>query len=281
MDDQVGSASLSRRSFAILTTAAAAGAGSVQAQPATTSADVQVTTPDGVCEAVLIQPAGKGAWPAVLVWPDAFGLRPSFRQMGARLAAEGYTVLVVNQFYRSTKPPIFADPVDFQDPAVRARLGDLRKPLTPEAVMRDGKAHLAFLDAQKSVNAKAKAGVIGFCMGGAMTLQTAAAVANRIGAGCSFHGGALVTDKPDSPHLLVPRIKASYYFGISGDDDAKDPKAKDGLKAAFAEAKLPAKIEVYADARHGWTVLDSPVYNKPDAERAWGEMTALFKSTLK
>jgi carboxymethylenebutenolidase len=147
--------------------------------------------------------------------------------------------------------------------------------------MRDGAAHLAFLGAQKNVNIKAKAGVIGFCMGGPMTLQTAAAVPGRIGAGCSFHGGALVTDKPDSPHLLVPRIAASYYFGIAGDDDAKDPKAKDSLKAAFAQAKLPAKIEVYADARHGWTVPDSPVYDKPDAERAWGEMTALFKSTLK
>jgi len=270
----------SRREFAAMTTVVAAGAGCAKAAPATASVDLQVKTPDGLCDAVLIHPAGEGAWPAVLVWPDAFGLRPSFRAMGARLAGEGYTVLVVNQFYRSRRPPIFPDPVNFSDPAVRAQLGELRKLLTQEAVMRDGAAMIRFLDGQKAVNAKAKAGVIGFCMGGAMTIQTAAAVPDRIGAGCSFHGGSLVTENPDSPHLLIPKLKAAYYFGISGDDDAKDPKAKEVLRQAFAAAKLPAKIEVYATSKHGWTVTDSLVYDKPEAERAWSEQTALFKSAL-
>ncbi|WP_331536486.1 dienelactone hydrolase family protein [Phenylobacterium sp.] len=242
--------------------------------------DVEIKTPDGVCDAALIHPAGEGRWPAVLVWPDAYGLRPTFREMGARLAGEGYVVLVVNQFYRSRKAPVFAGPVNFSEPKTREALMELRKPLTPETVARDGAAFLAFLDGQKVVNARAKAGVAGYCMGGAMTLQAAAALPSRIGAGCSFHGGGLVTDGPDSPHLLVPRIKASYYFGVAANDDAKEPQAKEVLKAAFAAAKVPARIEVYSESQHGWCVPDSPVYNKPDAERAWGEMLALYKAAL-
>jgi carboxymethylenebutenolidase len=273
---------LSRREFSALSAAAAASAvaSGASGAAATTASEVQIRTPDGVCDAALIHPAGPGRWPAVLIWPDAFGLRPAFREMGARLAGDGYAVLVVNQFYRTRKAPIFSGPVNFSDPKTRDALTELRKPLTPEAVARDGTAFLAFLDRQPVVNPKAKAGVAGYCMGGAMTLQTAAALPSRMGAGCSFHGGALVTDKPDSPHLLVPRIKASYYFGVAANDDAKEPQAKDTLKAAFAAAKLPAKVEVYSQSQHGWCVPDSPVYNKPDAERAWGEMLALYKTTL-
>jgi len=282
MEEQERAAGLSRREFAVLTTLAAAGgsAACANAQPATSSVEVEIKTPDGVCDGVLIHPASQGSWPGVLVWPDAFGLRPTFRQMGARLASEGYAVLVVNQFYRSRKPPIFPEGLSNSDPSFRPLLMELRKPLTQEAVMRDGTAMIAFLDAQRVVNTKVKAGVVGYCMGGAMTMQTAAAVPGRVGAGCSFHGGQLVTDRPDSPHLLVPKLKAAYYFGIASDDDEKEPQAKDVLRQAFAAAKLPAKIEVYAGAKHGWAVPDSRVYNKPDAERAWSEMTALYKSAL-
>jgi len=272
---------LSRREFAAVSTAVAvaAGAGGARAED-TMSMEVQIKTADGDCDAVLIHPPGSGPWPAVLVWPDAFGLRPAFRDMAARLAAQGYAVLTVNQFYRTKRAPPFEAPVNFQDPAVRGRLGELRAPLTQDAVMRDATAFIAWLDAQKVVNRNARAGVVGYCMGGAMTMQTAAAVPARVGAGCSFHGGALVTDKPDSPHLLAPRIKAAYYFGVAANDDAKEPQAKLVLKQAFDAAKVPAKVEVYAEAQHGWCVPDSAVYDKAAADRAFGEMTALYKTAL-
>jgi carboxymethylenebutenolidase len=175
---------------------------------------------------------------------------------------------------------VFTERLNFSDPAARATLMELRAPLTPDAVGSDASAFFAFLDTQKVVNGKARAGAVGYCMGGAMVLQTAAAVPSRIGAGCSFHGGGLVTDKPDSPHLLIPNTWGSFYFGVASDDDAKEPQAKEALKAAFAAAKLPAKIEVYSESKHGWCVPDSPVYNKPDAERAWSEMMALYKRAL-
>jgi carboxymethylenebutenolidase len=167
-----------------------------------------------------------------------------------------------------------------------ARLSELRAPLTAEAVMRDGSAFVAFLDAQKAVSKKAKLGVFGYCMGGPMTLQTAAIAPDRVGAGASFHGGGLVTDRADSPHLLVPRLKASFYFGVAASDDAKQPEAKTVLQQAFAAAKLPTKIEVYPGSIHGWCVPDMPVqgdkavYNEPLAERAWAELTGLFRRTL-
>lgn len=280
MDDQT----LSRRDFAALS-AAAAGASAIatSAQAAeVVETDVTVKTADGMCDAALYHPAGKGAWPAVLIWTDIFGLRPAFRDMGRRLAAQGYVVLVPNPFYRTRKAPVFDDktPFDFNNPADRAKLPPLTAPLTPEAVVRDATAHLAFLDAQKVTNKKAKAGVQGYCMGGPMTMRTAAALPNRIGAGGSFHGGGLVTDKPDSPHLLVPQIKANYYFGIAMNDDQKQPDAKDKLKAAFAAVNRPAKVEVYDGAMHGWCVPGSAVYSQPAAEKAWAELSALYKSSL-
>lgn len=278
-DDQ--DPTLSRRQFAALSAAAAgasAMAGSAQAAEVVET-DVSIKTADGTCDAALYHPAGKGTWPAVLIWTDIFGLRPAFRDMGRRLAAQGYVVLVPNPFYRTRKAPVFDDqtPFDFNNPADRAKLPPLTAPLTPEAVTRDAVAFLAFLDTQKAVNKKAKAGVQGYCMGGPMTLRTAAALADRIGAGASFHGGGLVTDKPDSPHLLAPKIKARYYFGIASNDDQKQPDAKDKLKAAFDGR---AKIEVYGDALHGWCVPGSAVYNKDAAEKAWAELTALYQRAL-
>jgi carboxymethylenebutenolidase len=285
MDDQT----LSRRDFAALSAAvagASAIAGSAQAAEVVET-DVTVKTADGMCDAALYHPAGPkngkgGTWPAVLIWTDIFGLRPAFRDMGKRLAAQGYVVLVPNPFYRTRKAPVFEEGMkfDFNNPEDRAKLPPLTGPLTPEAVTRDAAAHLAFLDAQKVTNKKAKAGVQGYCMGGPMTMRTAAALPARIGAGGSFHGGGLVTDKPDSPHLLVPQIKARYYFGIASNDDQKQPDAKDKLKAAFAAVNRPAKIEVYDGALHGWCVPGSAVYNQSAAEKAWGELLALYKSAL-
>jgi carboxymethylenebutenolidase len=279
MDQQPDSPIISRRAFAAMTTAAAASAGCARAASATTSVDVEIKTADGTCDGVLIHPS-KGAAPGVLIWPDAYGLRPSVRELGARLAGEGYAVLVVNQFYRTRKAPVFTGPVNFQDPATRGQLMELRAPLTSEAVSRDATGFIGFLDKRPEVNAKATIGTAGYCMGGAMAFRTAAAVPGRIGAVCSFHGGQLVTDQPDSPHRLVAKTKAAYFVGISGDDDAKEPHAKDELRKAFDAAKLKARIELYPESKHGWTQTDSAIYNKPDAERAWAEMSALYKSAL-
>jgi carboxymethylenebutenolidase len=277
---------ISRREFSTLALAAGVSAAALVSGAAAaeaTDTDVLVKTPSGACDAALIHPQGNGHWPAVILFPDAFGLRPTTRAMAKRLAADGYTVLVPNPYYRSTKAPGLAPDFDFGNPADRAKLEALRAPLTSAAVMQDSTAYVAFLDAQPSVNKKAKVGVVGYCMGGPMTVQAAAANPQRIGAGASFHGGGLVTDKPDSPHLLVPKIKAQYYFGIAASDDQKQPDAKTKLEEAFHAANVPAKIEVYEGTLHGWCVKDmplqagKPIYNEPQAERAWNELIALYK----
>ena len=277
---------ISRREFAMLTLAAglstAAGA---DAAAEVIDTDVSVKTPDGTCDAALIHPKA-GHWPGAIIFTDIFGLRPTMREMAKRLARDGYTVLVPNPFYRSTKAPGLSLDFDFSSPADRAKLDAYRAPMTPEAVMRDAAAYVAYLDAQSSVNRRAKIGVVGYCMGGPMTLQAAAANPDRIGAGASFHGGGLVTDKPASPHLLVAKIKAQFYFGIAQSDDAKQPDAKIKLKEAFEAAQLPVAIEVYAGTLHGWCVKDmplqagKPIYNEPEAERAWQELTALYRRAL-
>ena len=274
---------LSRREFAALSAAAGATvATSAQAAGEPVEADVGIQMADGHCDAALYYPPGMGKHPAVLIWTDIFGLRPAFRQMGKRLAAQGYVVLVPNPFYRTRKAPVFEEGMkfDFNNPEDRAKLPPLVGPLTPDAIVSDAKSYLEFLDVEKMTDKKAKAGVQGYCMGGPFTMRTAAALPDRIGAGASFHGGGLVTDKPDSPHLLAPQIKARYYFGIASNDDQKQPDAKDKLKAAFAAANRPAKIEVYDGAMHGWCVPGSAVYNQVAAEKAWGELLALYKSAL-
>ena len=202
------------------------------------------------------------------------------RDMGRRLAAEGYVVLVPNPYYRTRKAPVRDRPFDWNNAEDRAEIAALRAPMTAEAVTRDAMAYIKFLDARAQVNTRAKAGSVGYCMGGSMTMRASAAAPDRFGAGCSFHGGALVTTTPDSPHLLVPKIKAGYYFGVAENDDQKEPQAKTVLKEAFEKARNPAKIEVYQGAMHGWCVKGSPVYNEAAAERAWAEMSALFKRRL-
>jgi len=277
---------LSRREFTALTLAAgvAAAAGAPNTALAEImDSDVEIQTPDGVCDASLVH-VKQGASPGVILFTDVFGLRPAMRDMAKRLAAGGFTVLVPNPFYRSTKAPGLSTDFDFNSAADRAKMEALRAPLTADAVMRDAVAYVKFLDSQSSVNPKAAMGVFGYCMGGPMTLQAAAAVPERVGAGASFHGGGLVTDKPDSPHLLVPKIRAQYYFGIAMNDDQRQPDAKTKLDDAFKAAKLAAKIEVYEGCLHGWCVKDMPkspgkppIYNEAQAERAWGELVALFK----
>jgi carboxymethylenebutenolidase len=281
---------LPRRDFVGLSVAAglAATAGSAGAAGLdVVETDVEIKTPDGTCDAAFIHPKS-GSHPGVLIWPDAFGLRPSMRDMAKRLAAAGYSVLVPNPFYRVAKAPFSdASNFNFQNPADMAKLQPLMASVNaPGNAEKDAVAYVGFLDAQKEVNKAKKIGTQGYCMGGPLVVKTAAALPNRIGAGASFHGGGLVTDKPDSPHLLAPKIKAHMYFGIAANDDMRQPDAKDKLKESFAAAKVPAEIEVYSASQHGWCVPDmpqqngAPIYNKPDAERAWGKLMALYKTAL-
>ncbi|HTV53041.1 MAG TPA: dienelactone hydrolase family protein [Steroidobacteraceae bacterium] len=271
---------LSRRQFG----AATLGLGLASYLPAADAvqvqeADVQIKTPDGTCDAYLVHPL-KGKHPGVLVWPDIFGLRPAFRQMGKRLAGSGYAVLVVNPFYRTKKAPTSPPNPDFQDPATRQMLIGLMSSLTPPRVLTDAQAFVPWLDSQAAVDKRRKMGTTGYCMGGPFTLRTAAAFPDRIGAGASFHGANLVTDGPDSPHLLVPRMHAQFLIAIADNDDQRDPKAKDVLREAFAQAHLTAEIEVYKGAQHGWCPPDSHVYNHDLAEKAWSRQMVLFGKAL-
>jgi carboxymethylenebutenolidase len=272
---------LSRRQFGALTI----GAGLTAMLPRladaadTSESDLEIKTPDGVCDAYLVHPA-KGRYPAVLIWPDIFGLRPAFRQMGKRLAESGYTVLVINPFYRTKKAPTAPEHADFNDPATRQALLSLAGTLTPATALTDATAFVAYLDTQPAVDKKRKMGTTGYCMGGPFVFRTAAASPDRIGAGATFHGGGLVTDKPDSPHLLIPKMKAHFLIAIAENDDQKEPEAKNVLKQSFAGAHLPAEIEVYEGTKHGWCPPDSQVYNAEQAEKAWSRMLVLFKAAL-
>jgi carboxymethylenebutenolidase len=274
-------AELTRRRFGAMVV----GAGVLAALPAAADAlkvndsMVEVTTPDGVAEAYLVRPEG-GKHPGVLMWPDAYGLRAALKQMARRLAESGYTVLVPNPYYRSTRLPALPEPIDMKSPEVRKLWGPLRAPLKADAVTRDALAFLGYLDALPSVDPARKLGTFGYCMGGAMALRAAAALPARVGAAASFHGAGLVTDKPDSPQLLVPRMKASVLIAIAESDDKAQPEAKDALRAAFAAASLPAEIEVYPGTLHGWCPPDTAVYDEVQAERAWSRLLALFLGVL-
>ncbi len=271
---------LSRRGFGLLTVATAGlAAAPALAQSNVVEKDVAVKTPDGTSDCVLLHPVGTGTWPAVLIWPDIMGLRPAFRDMGRRLAGQGYVVLVVNPFYRSAKAPVIDDKFDFGNPEQRARLMGYRGAMTDDGVDRDAVAYLAFLDAQAQTSKTRKAGVQGYCMGGPLSFRTAAAVPGRIAAVGSFHGGGLVTKNPNSPHLLIPKTNAAYLIAKARNDDAREPTVKDDLKAAFAAAGRTATVEVYP-ADHGWCVKGSAVYNEAQAERAWAALSAMYKTQL-
>ena len=269
---------LTRRQFG----AVSAGAGLAMLLPraanaqAVSETELDVTTPDGVADCYFVHPSS-GAHPGVLIWPDAFGLRPALRQMGRRLAESGYSVLVGNQYYRSQRAPIVST-TNFAE--VRGTLMPLMGSLNADTQTRDAMAFVSFLDTQPAVDRTRKMGTMGYCMGGPFTVRTAAAVPERIGAAASFHGGGLVTDAADSPHLLVPKMKAHYLFAIAENDDENQPEAKDVLRDAFAAAGLPAEIEVYAGALHGWCPPDSTVYDEALAERAWSRLLVLFENAL-
>ena len=282
---------MTRRDFVTMTVAAgiAAAATDAAAQQQVVETSVDVKTADGTCDAAFVHPAA-GAHPGVIIWPDAFGLRPSMRQIARNLAGAGYSVLVPNPFYRVAKAPVFenASNFNFNDQAQRSKLTPLMGSINADgAAERDAAAFVAWLDAQKPVDRAKKIGTQGYCMGGALVMRTAAAQPARIGAGASFHGGGLVTTNANSPHLLVPKIRGRMYIAVAADDDGKDPEAKTKLKEAFDAAKVPAEVEVYPRAAHGWCVPDmpmqasgAPIYNKAEADRAWGKLLALYKAAL-
>ena len=267
---------LTRKQFGIML-----GAGVAMMLPkvanalAVSESEVTVTTPDGTADCYFAHPAS-GTAPGVLVWPDIFGLRPAFRQMGKRLAESGYSVLVVNPFYRVKKAPTAekgaATPI--------AEVRSLAQGLNETTHMTDAKAFIAWLDKQPSVAKDRKVGTQGYCMGGPIAFRTAAAVPDRVGAVASFHGGGLVTDKPDSPHLQAAKSKAQFLIAIAANDDKRSPNDKTVLKETFEKANLPAEIEVYEGSAHGWCPPDSGVYNEPLAEKAWSRLLVLYGKAL-
>ena len=267
---------VTRRQFGMMM-----GAGMVMMLPqvknavAVTEAEVTVKTPDGTADCYFVHPT-TGTAPGVLVWPDIFGLRPAFRQMGKRLAESGYSVLVVNPFYRAKKAPTAeagaATPI--------AQVRPLAQGLNETTQMTDAKAFIGWLDGQASVAKNRKVGTQGYCMGGPIAFRTAAAVPDRVGAVASFHGGGLVIDAPNSPHLQASKTKAQFLIAIAANDDARPPNEKNVLKETFEKAKLPAEIEVYTGAAHGWCPPDSSVYNEPQAEKAWSRLLALDGKAL-
>jgi carboxymethylenebutenolidase len=242
---------------------------------AVTESDVNVKTPDGTADCYFVHPAS-GTAPGVLVWPDIFGLRPAFRQMGKRLAESGYSVLVVNPFYRAKKAPTAdagaATPIE--------QLRPLAQSLNEGTQMTDAKAFIEWLDGQAAVAKNRKMGTQGYCMGGPFAFRTAAAVPDRVGAVATFHGGGLVTDKPNSPHLEAAKSKAQFLIAIAANDDARSPGDKKVLTETLAKANLAAEIEVYTGAAHGWCPPDSRVYNEPQAEKAWSRLLALYGKAL-
>ena len=269
-----------RRQFAALIGAGAATglAGAAQAQVAVTERDVKIKTADGTCDAVLFTPSGRGQWPGVLFWPDAGGLRPVKRDMGKRLAGQGYVVLVVNPYYRVDAAPAMAA-LNNQVPADAAKRTAARAGMTPEAITRDAKTFVAYLDALPATSG-AKVGVQGYCMGGGLSVRTAAAVPGRIGVVGSFHGGnGLVSAEPTSPHLLIEKTNARFLFAAAKNDDATAPAVKNGLREAMYKAGKGGIVDVY-QANHGWCVPDSAQYNQAEAERAWSTLSDMYKVGL-
>ena len=244
-----------------------------------TETDVAVTTPDGVADCYFVHPS-TGQHPAVIIWPDILGLRPAFRAMGERLAQSGYSVLVVNPFYRDARAPVVGEGASFGQPEIRNIVLPMARNLNAETHFTDARAIVSFLDQQAAVDTSRRIGTSGYCMGGPMVMRTVAAVPDRLGAGATFHGGGLATDADDSPHLLIPNTTAHMLHCVAANDDEDDPEAKNTLRDAYAGAGIPAEIEVYEGTMHGWCQPDSRVYNEAQAERAWNRLLVLFESAL-
>lgn len=239
---------------------------------------VLIPTPDGKADAWFIAPA-EGAHPAVILWPDIAGMREAYRETGLRLARAGYAVLVVNPYYRSAPAPVLASFAEWRTEAGQARLKPMIAALSPAGTVRDAAAFIDWLDRQPAVDARRRIGTLGYCMGGPFAFRTALARPERVGAVASFHGAGLVTDAADSPHRLIPRLRADLLIAIARNDDTRQPEAKTLLRAAADAAHRPAEIEVYP-AQHGWCTTDSPAYDPAQAEKAWDRLLATFRHAL-
>ncbi|MDH5310726.1 MAG: dienelactone hydrolase family protein [Gammaproteobacteria bacterium] len=281
VEEYLGRNRLSRRDFSKRT----AGAAIAMLLPPVANAldvverEVMVPTPDGEADCYFVHPA-EGSHAAVIVWPDIMSIRPAFRAMGKRLAESGYSVLVVNPYYRTARGRVLPEGKTFRDPGVRELLMPHAQTLSPATCVSDGRAFVEWLDQQPSVDTARKVGTTGYCMTGSYVMRLAAAMPDRIGAGGSFHGGGLATDSEDSPHLLVPQMKAGFLVAIAENDDQRSPEEKTRLREAFDAAGVEAEIEVYAGTLHGWCPPDSAVYNEAQAERAWARLLALFEREL-
>jgi carboxymethylenebutenolidase len=269
----------SKLSVAAITAMLATSTTSVFAEDAVEESDVIVDMPEGKSDCYFVRPS-KGKHPGILFWPDILGSRPAMRAMGKRLAMQGYSVLVVNPFYRDAKAPVVGPDASFRDPDTRQFLIGMARKLTQDASMSDARAYIKFIDAQESVDTSRKIGTQGYCMGGPLIMRTAGAVPERVGAAASFHGGGLVRDSEDSPHLLIPTSPAHVLHAIAENDDERNPTAKDVLREEYKKAGIPAEIEVYEGTLHGWCPPDSRVYNKEQAERAWSRLLALYETAL-
>jgi carboxymethylenebutenolidase len=287
LDDYLQKKALTRRDFAVGASAALtatslilpACASPMPAPGTLTEAEVQIETPDGSADALFIHPV-TGTHAAVIIWPDIHGVRPAFFDMARRLAGAGYSVLAVNPYYRTHAGRLFEDGQTIRDPGGRERVGPHYTALSPSTVITDSQALVAWLDAQGPVDTSRGIGAVGFCMTGSWTLRAAAAVPDRIAAPASFHGGGLVSEAEDSPHKLASAIQGGVLIAIAENDHERDPEAQGALINAFESAGVPAEIEVYADAMHGWVPTDSRAHNPEQSERAWSRMLALFERQL-
>ena len=280
-DESEQSKSLTRREFNTL----AAGATVAFALPAvsnpltTTSKDVLINTPDGICDALFVHPS-QGKHPAVLIWPDILALRPSFRAMASRLAESGYAVLCINPYYRDATAPVVTVGESFQDEATRQKVLPMFQHLSPETHIRDARAFIEWIDAQPAVDTTRAMATMGYCMGGPMVMRAAAERPDRIGAACAYHPVSLATEDVQSPHLLIPKMKAQFLIALAENDDQRHPDDKHVLRTAFDDNALNAEVTVFGGAMHGWCVLDSRVYNEAPAELAWRKTLPLLEETL-
>jgi carboxymethylenebutenolidase len=240
---------------------------------------VEIRTPDGVADCHFAYPS-TGSHAAVLVWPDILALRPAFREMGRRLAREGYAVLTVNPFYRDARSPVVPLGASFGQPEIRELVLPMARNLNADTHFTDARTFTAWLDQQDEVDTGKGIGTTGYCMGGPMVMRTVAAVPERFAAGGTFHGGGLATGNPDSPHLLIPETRSAMLHCVADNDDQNDPQAKVTLSEAYSAAGIDAEIEVYSDALHGWCAIDSQVYHQVQAERAWSRLLNLFATNL-
>ncbi|KAA6465254.1 dienelactone hydrolase family protein [Acidobacteria bacterium AB60] len=240
---------------------------------------IGIRTPDGTSEGLLYLPEEHGSWPGILFLTDIIGIRASQRAMAARICSEGYVVLMPNLYYRAGKPPLFEKGTKMGDEKFTRRMGEILSQMTPDAIDQDNCSYVDYFCQQASVM-EVPFGALGLCVSGSTVLRMAAARPDQIGAGASFHGGRLYTDAPTSPHRLLPRIKARLYFGHAVNDRSMPPAAIDNLNRSLQSWGGKYESEVYEGAHHGWTVVDSPAFNPPQAERAFRVLRRLFAEAL-